>query len=59
MTKGQPLHQVNISSAADISKLTLNVNDEISDSESDEDFTSRLDLSFESDKSIDSIPKDD
>lgn len=58
MTKSDQIQsQVFISSATDISKLTLNVNQDYSSS--DEDFTSRLDLSFESDKSIDSIPNDD
>jgi len=68
MTKGQPLqHQVSISSATDISKLTLNFKDpsEIeSSSEDDGDFTSKLELGVESDQENDNddvepLPKDE
>ena len=62
MTKGHPDHlqdQVRISSAADISRLTLNANENYSSSDDGEDFTSRLDLSIESDnQSVDSLPND-
>ena len=41
------------------SRLTLNANEDYSSSDEGEDFTSRLDLSFESDNdSVDSIPSD-
>ena len=41
------------------SRLTLNANEDYSSSDDGEDFTSRLDLSFESDNdSVDSIPSD-
>ena len=60
MTKGQSLHEVHISSATYISKLTLNVNQDVISSSDEEDFTSKLDLSFESDKdSLDSLPNDE
>ena len=40
-------------------RLTLNANEDYSSSDSDEEFISRLDLSFESDnQSVDSIPSD-
>ena len=40
-------------------RLTLNANEDYSCSDSDEEFISRLDLSFESDnQSVDSIPSD-
>ena len=40
-------------------RLTLNANEDYSSSNSDEEFISRLDLSFESDnESVDSIPSD-
>ena len=39
--------------------MTLNANEDYSSSDSDEEFISRLDLSFESDnQSVDSIPSD-
>lgn len=61
MTKGRSelQDQVTVSSAVDISRLTLNANEDYSSSNSDEEFISRLDLSFESDNaSVDSIPSD-
>ena len=47
MTKGRPL-QGQVTIASEVSKLTLNVNENYSSSDEGEDFTSRLDLSFES-----------
>ena len=60
MTKGQALNEVTIHSAADISKVTLNMNDNYDSSSDEENFTSRLDLSFESDDndSFESLPND-
>jgi len=62
MTKGRSdfvQDKVRISSAADISRLTLNANEDFDSSNDGEDFTSRLDLSFESDdQSVESIPCD-
>ena len=46
MTKGRPL-QGQVTIASEVSKLTLNSTETYSSSD-DEDFTSRLDLSFES-----------
>lgn len=59
MTKGSQNSQVCIA-ATQISKLTLNFNDHAKDSsDGEEDFTSKLDLDYESDKeSVESLPCD-
>jgi len=50
MTKGLALDdQVTIQSATDVSKVSLNINENYSSSSDEEDFVSRLDLSIETD----------
>ena len=58
MTKGQKLDsEVTIQSATDISKVSLNMYAEYDSSSDEENFTSKLDLSIESDNETDdSLP---